>query len=190
MYFFKEIGVDLNLKDNSGTSALQWAVFSSAEVSASYLLSWSPDFDHRNDAGQTALHVAVTSADESESVRCIRFLLLRGADKEIVDNNGLKAIDYCDKIEDAKLKSEALKMLEKPSVMDFLMLSPPTRKMRKSSFTMIIFLTLFFGCILVQIFFTFPHLGSVAIGCNILATTICIVCLFLTSCRQPGFIKP
>ena len=35
----------LNLKDKSGTTALQWAIFSSAEISAAYLLAWNPKLD-------------------------------------------------------------------------------------------------------------------------------------------------
>lgn len=80
-------------------------------------------------------------------------------------------------------------MLGKPSFFDCLMLSPPTRKMHKSPTTMIVFLTLFFGCLLIQVFFTFPHLNYVAIGLNLLFTTVCLVCLFVTSCSQPGHIK-
>jgi len=59
LYFFKELGVDINLRDKSGTTALQWAIFSSAEISAAYLLAWNPKVDEQNDQGQTALHTAV-----------------------------------------------------------------------------------------------------------------------------------
>jgi len=76
-------------------------------------------------------------------------LLLRGAKKDIKDNFGKLPIDYCETIENARLRNEARSLLGKPSKLDFLMLTPATRKMRKSPKTMIAFVSLFLLCMLI-----------------------------------------
>jgi hypothetical protein len=123
-------------------------------------------------------------------VRCIRFLLLRGANKNIRDNNGKLPIDYCDTIDNARLLQEATTLLGKPSRCDFLMLKPATRKMRRSPTTMIFFLCLFATCMLIQITMTFPYLSTVQIAINLTCSIICTVFLFLSSFKQPGYLKP
>jgi len=93
-------------------------------------------------------------------------------------------------IENAKLKNEARVLLGKPSRLDFLMLKPATRKMRKSPRTMIGFVSLFFFCMMIQIFLTFPYLPTTWITINLFCMISCWSFLFLASFKQPGFLKP
>ncbi len=55
---------------------------------------------------------------------------------------------------------------------------------------MIFFLCLFATCMLIQITMTFPYLSTVQIAINLTCSIICTVFLFLSSFKQPGYLKP
>jgi len=42
LYFFKEKGLDLDLRDARGSTPLHWACYSHSEIALSYILSWDP----------------------------------------------------------------------------------------------------------------------------------------------------
>ena len=94
LYYFKERGVDLNLQDHRGSTPLHWACYSNSEIALSYLLAWGPNLNIRDKDGYTPLHLAVKSVDTVESTRPVRFLLIRGADKDITDEEQKKPIDH------------------------------------------------------------------------------------------------
>jgi len=123
LYFFKRLGVSIDAKDDNGMTALHWAAYSCAEISVDYLLAWSANLNLTDNLGQTALHTAVRRVDEAESVRSIKFLLLKGAKTHVKDKDGRTALDYCGMIENTKLRSEAITMLQKPKMWDCLVLS-------------------------------------------------------------------
>jgi ankyrin repeat protein len=45
LYFFKEMGLNINEKDKRGSSPLHWACYSQSEIAISYLLAWNPDLN-------------------------------------------------------------------------------------------------------------------------------------------------
>ena len=83
----------MNKQDKRGSTPLHWACYSNSEVALSYLLSWHPELDVRDNEGYTPLHLAVKSVDIVESTRPVRFLLIRGANKDIRDNQGRTPLD-------------------------------------------------------------------------------------------------
>ena len=93
LYYFKRLDVDINEQDKRGSTPLHWACYSNSEVALSYLLAWRPDLNVRDNDGFTPLHLAVKSVDTVESTRPVRFLLIRGANKTIRDNQGRAPID-------------------------------------------------------------------------------------------------
>ena len=113
LYYFKELGVDLNLQDQRGSTPLHWACYSNSEIALSYLLAWNPELNIQDQDGYTPLHLAVKSCDTVESTRPVRFLLIRGADKSIQDNSGQTPIDLVNagEVATANLASDIKKML-------------------------------------------------------------------------------
>lgn len=45
IYFFKELGMDINIRDNRLSTPLHWACYSRSEVSLNYLLAMSPNLE-------------------------------------------------------------------------------------------------------------------------------------------------
>jgi hypothetical protein len=80
-------------------------------------------------------------------------------------------------------------MLSKPGALDCLMLSPPTRLVRKKATNLVIFLILFLGIILIEIFITLPHMQIWQIALNGSFTLICLITLYLAVSRDPGYLK-
>lgn len=69
-----------------GNTPLHWALFSSSEIALSYLLSWDPDFTIKNNDGNTITHLAVATVDEVDALRPLRFVLVRGAPTDEMNN--------------------------------------------------------------------------------------------------------
>ena len=81
-------------------------------------------------------------------------------------------------------------MLEKPRLLDCLVLTPPTRKMQRNWNTMVVFLFMYLFAITVQVIMTFPHLPTWSIMLNLVLTTVSLVCLMILTVKQPGRLKP
>jgi hypothetical protein len=60
------------------------------------------------------LHLAVRSADHFPNTRSIKELLIKGASRDITEENGLKPIDLVDEIEDEQKKRELAELLKDP----------------------------------------------------------------------------
>ena len=106
--------------------------------------------------GYTPLHLAVKSVDSVESTRPVRFLLIRGADKERMDKQGRTPIELTSEVRSPDLANELRRMLGESKSLECLMLSAPTRLVKRSKFTMTFYLTLLLVMFLIQFFFTFP----------------------------------
>ena len=65
----------------------------------------------RDQEGYTPLHLAVRSVDQVESTRPVRFLLVRGAEKNITDNKGNIPADLIADVKSPELARELSRML-------------------------------------------------------------------------------
>jgi ankyrin repeat protein len=52
-------------------------------MALSYILSWDADVNARDSKGLTPLHLAVKAAEDMQSTRSIKHLLIKGADRSI-----------------------------------------------------------------------------------------------------------
>lgn len=83
LYYFTKIkNLDMNEPDNRGCTPLHWACFKRSEFALHYLLALGADLEIQDQAGFTALHLAVKGVAELKSTRSVRALLLRGADRQ------------------------------------------------------------------------------------------------------------
>ena len=93
---FLKLGLDINSRDQRQSTPLHWAAFAGAEMSLSYILSWGAQINLQDVNGLTPLHLAVKTAENMNSTRTIRALLLKGADPSIQDYRGMTPLDYLD----------------------------------------------------------------------------------------------
>ena len=91
---FLEHGLDINSRDYRKSSPLHWASFSNAECILNYIIAWGGDLTSQDVKGLTPLHLAVRQFSDSRSTRGIKQLLLKGADRNILDYDAKKPIDY------------------------------------------------------------------------------------------------
>lgn len=78
-YFIKKKHMDINDKDNKGSTPLHWACYSKSEYALSYILAMEPNLEARDQNGFTPLHLAIKSVYELKSTRPVRSLLLKGS---------------------------------------------------------------------------------------------------------------
>ena len=63
LYFFREIGLNINSQDKRGSTPIHWACFRQSEIALSYLLAWEPQINLIDIDGNTPLHLAVKYVD-------------------------------------------------------------------------------------------------------------------------------
>jgi len=136
IYFKEKFGMDINIKDHSGSTPLHWACHTGSELSLNFLISYGADVNSRDAVGITPLHLSAIS----EKIRIIKKLLQNGADKHIVDNKG--RTPYI--VARDRNKTTVLELLEddKSTLRSILCFDQHIRKTEKSSSNVIIFLVL------------------------------------------------
>lgn len=75
-------------RDNRGSTPLHWACYSRSEFALSYLLAMNPELNALDNSGFTPLHLAVKSVGELKSTRPVRALLLKGARRDVKNQQG------------------------------------------------------------------------------------------------------
>jgi len=76
-------GMDPAITDKFLATPLHWACYFSAENAVNYLLAWIKNVNMQDSEGFTPLHLATWSSMASGNLRPVKFLLLRGADRQI-----------------------------------------------------------------------------------------------------------
>lgn len=156
LYFFKSLGININKQDKRGSTPLHWACYSQSEIALTYLLAWNPELNLQDQEGLTPLHLAVRSVEQVESTRMVRFLMVRGANKNIPDNKGNLPADLIADIRSPNLARELSKMLGRGALCDCLMLKAQTRYIKRSSKTMMVYSLMFIFVLIVEVFWVFP----------------------------------
>ena len=87
-------------------------------------------------------------------------MTLKGAATDILNRDAQTALELNSEIKTPELKAEIAKMLGRPSPLECLMLSPPTRKIKKSPKTLLVFHSLFALIQFCEITNIYPHLSS------------------------------
>ena len=81
LYYFYKRGIDINIRDPKNCTPLHWAIFTSSEIAVNYILSMKPNLETKDIRGLTPLHLATNRIEPGGSVRIMKSLLLKGADR-------------------------------------------------------------------------------------------------------------
>lgn len=151
--------MDLYARDNRNSTPLHWACFSMSEVALVYLLGWydKEKLNLKDQDGYTPLHLTVKSADRLKSGRPLRALLMKGAVRNIHDNNGHTPLDLSDELQSRKLAKELKESLTAESTCNCLMLKATLQKTERSMDMPFAFLVLFNLIFIILFLFLFPR---------------------------------
>ena len=82
-------------------------------MALSYILTMNPNLEAKDARGFTPLHIAVNQAPFLGSTRNVRVLLMKGADRNAVDNNDKRPIDWLPEDMPEPMKNELIMFLNK-----------------------------------------------------------------------------
>lgn len=124
--------MSINEQDNKGSTPLHWACYSRSEFALSYVLALNPDLEIKDKMGFTPLHLAIRSVDELKSTRPVRALLLKGASRKAISDEGETVLDLInDKLPD-RMKQDLTQMLVEPKFVECCMMKTPMVKLQRN----------------------------------------------------------
>ena len=155
--YFKDKGLSIKSKDKEKSTPLHWACCAGSDTASYYLQSWGVDVNAKDYLGYTPLHLAVRYSPRFPSTRAIKELLIKGANRDATEKNGLKPIDLIDLLEDSEMKEELRELLKKQTfILPCCHLRQPMVKIERSNDQVYLFLFLMLGSFLAQMIFVYP----------------------------------
>lgn len=106
--------LDINSRDKVRSTPLHWACYAGAENAVCYLIAYGANPNLQDVDGYSPLHLAVKSAEVIKSSRIVKQLLFCGADRNMMNNEGFKAKDFCKNIVVAHIANDIRKSLAEP----------------------------------------------------------------------------
>ena len=203
--FFREKGLSINSVDYEQSTPLHWACFAGSDTAIYYLQSWGSKVNAKDNVGNTPLHLAVRSAEHFPNTRSIKELLIKGASRDIQEENGLKPIDLVGEIENEALRIELTQLLKKPGFyLPCCHFKQPMQKIEPNNNTLFCFIIMVLGTYLALTAFVYPcKFDSYKLKANLVLDIYkdgwypILTALFLnsfvffviTAKKQPGFMK-
>ena len=150
--YFLDKGLDINSIDLRKSTPLHWAAFSGAELTLNYIIAWGGNLDAQDSKGLTPLHLAVKAYKDNRSSKGIKQLLVKGANRNALDFETKKPVDYITmpeigldnekQIDPLALEIRKLLRDEWSLLGDCLMIKSTFKKQEKSPFTLICYFVL------------------------------------------------
>ncbi|OMJ76694.1 hypothetical protein SteCoe_23893 [Stentor coeruleus] len=180
LVYLKELGLPTNDLDEKNGTPLHWASYMGCEVAAAVLLSWPINVNHQDDDGETPLHLATLA----ENTRIVRNLLLKGANRGLVDKKNKMPLD----ISIEKNHKTLISMLKKPGVFSECGVRPPLRPPQPNYLSVAVLIIFFGGGTINTILFSiqYVHMIGSILYCILIAFTFIIFAIVLN--RNPGYI--
>ena len=162
-------------------------------MALTYILTMKPDLEARDVRGFTPLHISVNQAQRLESTRNVRVLLLKGADRDALDNEGKKPADWIPDSMPSFMQEELQQFLGRQSYCECLMFRSPMVPLKRNHRTQALFLFLFMVIFVLNLLIVLPPMeiyGRVIQAVSLGTTIAVLLTFFYTSCKNAGTIKP
>lgn len=140
--YFVQKGIEVNARDRVNSTPLHWACYAGAENAVSYLIAYGANPNLQDDDGYSPLHLAVKSAEAIKSTRIVKQLLFCGGDRNLLNSDNYKPVDYIKSISVSHIATDIRKSLAEPKYCSCLLLSQPLTKMKREPYTAIYFIFL------------------------------------------------
>ena len=183
LLYLQSQGLPLDVHDTKKGTPLHWAAFSGSDTAASVILAYKNTNPNDKDSeGNTPLHIAVMASNS----RIVRNLLLKGANRDMLNNNKESPLD----IAREKDLTEFIPMLKHPGNFAECAVRPPIRPPQGNYLSTSTFLLLFGGGAIIIIIFMVEYLPLPAIlsFCAQVAVTLILFTILLN--RDPGYLFP
>ncbi|CDW84555.1 dhhc zinc finger domain containing protein [Stylonychia lemnae] len=187
-YFVNVCKKDINSSDFRKSTPLHWACYSSSEVAISYILSQNPSINEQDMDNLTPLHLAVKTADQMNSTRMVRYLLMRGARIDITDNKNMKPIDYLQEVKLVDLRNQLQSLLRETNRLGYLNVKAPKTQVKRNNKMVLLYVLLNIYVFTILIIFTFVQFidlletfeaSQLCSDCKVIRTTRsrhCVIC--------------
>ena len=190
-YLRDKFGIKINQIDCQENTPLHFACSNGSEVAAEWLIGFGHEINPLNQKKETPLHLLLKIPEKQISTSFVRELILKGASRDLKDEDGNKPFDLSQKLEDYTLRRELSKMLGKqPTYLPCFHLKQPLLKVEKSKITMACFL------ILMKYNFAMIHLWVLPFDqVNTMLIPYCLLfgivmlTFFGGVLKDPGFVK-
>lgn len=140
IYYYKNrYKFDLDDRDVRDSTALHWAAYLNKEVALAFLIAWGADVNSTDFQNNTPLHLSVVACGRVNESRCVKILLLKGAQRDKANMQGKLPVDL---VKESPVRDELISILQNPSYCTCLMLKVPLTKMSQSWSTAIFFIFL------------------------------------------------
>ena len=139
-FFIKNFNFDVNDRDNKDSSALHWAAYLNKEIALTYLIAWGANVNAQDTENNTPLHLAVLTSEGVQETRWVKILLLKGAKRELKNNQGQIPQEL---VKPGEMHDELNEVLKKQKYWSWLMLKVPYTKINRNEKTAIFFLFLY-----------------------------------------------
>lgn len=192
------LGLDINSRDKRHSTPMHWAAVSAAELTLSYIIAWGGDMEAMDIKGHTALHFACKKHKENKSTKGIKQLLIKGANRNAMDFEGKRPIDYVQT--EAKPSAQAadiIKLLRDDGwsfTGDCLVLRTTFRKQEKKPYTLIAYFVLMVLTFIMQHVSTYAAIELTDTHAGLLSTSkslfwVSMLLWLVVWQKDPGYLR-
>lgn len=138
------------------------------------------------------MHLAVKASETNRTCRAVRHLLIKGANKDIIDNDGNRPIDLAEHLRTPAIRQEIYHLLQNDEkiMRDCLMLRPPVHKTQRTR-------NMLYACFLLMVVsyyltnsYVFLYFDNPTMKHILFGSCIGTLFFFIISCiRDPGYVK-
>ena len=189
-FFWQNYNFNFEMKNICQSTPLHWAAYLNYEIMLSFLIAWGANINCTDKEGNTPLHLSVMISERMRDLRWVKILLMRGADRNMVNDSKMRPIDL---VQSGDMHDDLITILKNPNFWTCFMVTLPLTKINKSWKTAIFFFIAITVINALWALLVIPLTKDYKQYAIIIASSLMILTLivfFWGWIINPGFIKP